>query len=732
MMTKDVTKAILDFLNLLKVDYFSILDSFKLPRQLMLSPALIIQKGLFAFILSTFMVTSASNAWAVIQNTTVKRDVYTFADKYGIQQNTGKSASQAAKDFEDKLDSIKMDYFKKSMNIMQQCSEIWLKNLAKTLGDRGKSTINHGTEAVKAFFNGDLETWKAEGKASFDNAKSGVKTYLTDGVLSALETHLRSVALFASKLAVPKCMYSYESELNNVESMCQALGNANEDPKIRALIEELRPIAKETQNNADSFCLLKGNNGEIFEHCVEDSKGKPVCTKFVIDFGEGTITSLDGNTIGCQPLPFKVYEARSCLFCPMFTVIFNAIQASASKAYSTLAKPLSTILLIGLAIWIALMVLSNVSALTKQDATKFLTDLFKNSFKVVIAFILLRYSSIVYDVIIGPLLKAGFEFGGSFLDHSSDLMKNCEIKSSALGGGGVLPNYIYTHLLCFIEAVQNELGVTQAIGSSLMCIARHKGAGDITVLALKQMLPDFSMLFQGFLIWGISFIISVAFGFYLIDATIQLGIFGILLPFLLMCYPFKITSGYFNTGVGVFMNSWFIFVFMGLVTNITLALIGQGATGGKGDMYSIETAINGNDIQTLTNLLEIGFAGFVVLLACCVFAIKLMQKVQELAGKFSGGGLNLGIGAKVGGLAASGVTNSAKWAKDKTVGMAKGAANARIFGKDGEEKSMADYGRAARSKVGRGVGKAIQWAPKKIGKFFGVLGRGRGRRDPSE
>ena len=96
---------------------------------------------------------------------------------------------------------------------------------------------------------------------------------------------------------------------------------------------------------------------------------------------------------------------------------------------------------------------------------------------------------------------------------------------------------------------------------------------------------------------------------------------------------------------------------------------------------------------------------------------------------------NLGIGNKIGGLAASGVTNTVKLGISKGVQATKAVggtvANAKFLGKDGE-KSMADYGRAAKAKVGRGVSKMVQYLPRKAGKFMGALGRGLGRRDTSE
>ena len=455
----------------------------------------------------------------------------------------------------------------------------------------------------------------------------------------------------------------------------ERLANCDKIPaEERNAVIEIAKSIEDKRQQYQRLRKLEGSDSQTYIWCPspdetscaiteEDTKRKitfekKCCIPFQVNEEDGTISSIAGTSVGCVPLAFKLYEAKSCLFCPLFDVIFKAVQNAATVAFDTMSKPLSTLVLIGLSIWIAFMVLANVSSMTKQDAPKFLNDLFKASFKVIIAFLLLRNSSIIYGIIIGPLLKAGFEFGVSFLNYADgSFLSSCSSNKDLIGAGGsggVLPNYVYANLLCFIKAIQYELATSQAIGSSLMCVSVNAGLSNINAVA--KVMPDFTMMMQGALIYIISFILSLAFGFYLIDATISLGIFGVLLPFLLLCWPFKPTNGYFKKGVEVFMNSWFIYVFMGIVVNITMQLIGKGLTGGKGGFDEIMRAINANEVKTLQSLLDIGFAGFLILVACCIFGVKLMMKVESLAGQFAGGGLGLGIGAKVGGLAASTAT----------------------------------------------------------------------------
>lgn len=402
----------------------------------------------------------------------------------------------------------------------------------------------------------------------------------------------------------------------------------------------------------------------------KDKDGNPIIlAKYYFIMEGDKFQSITGVTRGCVPLPAKLAESRSCIYCPLFKTIFNAAQSMSTKAYDKLAGPLANVMLIGFAIVIAFMVLKNVSSFTKQDAPKFVTELLVNMFKVLVAYYMLKNANIVYGYIVGPVLKAGFEFGSSLLFAENKYLAACDVSKTLQNvSNGVMPAYLYTNLDCFIRAVQAEVAVPQSVGSSLMCVARN--AGKESIGPVRNVLWDFGMMFQGFAIWVMGWIISLAFAFYLIDATIQLGIIGALMPFLIACWPFKATRNYTSKGWGIFMNTFFVYVFMGLVVSINVELLGQGLTGSKGGFDAIMKALNGNNVQELKELLDIGFAGFLVLVACCLFAFKLTGQASDLAGTMAGGG-GPKIGANIGGLAYGAATKGVQGTLKTGLGAAK-------------------------------------------------------------
>ena len=407
-------------------------------------------------------------------------------------------------------------------------------------------------------------------------------------------------------------------------------------------------------------------------------------SKMYFQYDDATKTgkALTGVTRGCIPLPMKLAESRSCIFCPLFLKIFNAAQRMTSGSYAALSKAFANVLLVGFALWVAFSLLGKVSSFTKMDAPKYITELLTQSFKVLVAFLLLRDATAIYGYVLGPLLKAGMEFGMTLLSAGENTyLQSCDTSAQLSElSSGLLPGYLYTQLECFIKAVQAELAVPQAIGSSLMCVARNAGAIDMgavtTVTSFR--FPDLSMVFEGLIIWVFAWLLSLAFAFYLVDATVRLGIVGALMPFLIASWPFKATSKYTTQGFTMFMNTFFTYVFMGLVVSINIQLMSESMSGISGGKDAVISALNSNEVATLKNLLDIGFAGFIILIASCIFGFKLTAQATELAGSMAGGGGGSSIAPEIGGMgynvakAATLGTGKKAWQGTKFVGNATG------------------------------------------------------------
>lgn len=440
--------------------------------------------------------------------------------------------------------------------------------------------------------------------------------------------------------------------------MDKLLNKSNPTAEEAALIDQIKAAGEKAEAKIAgnpyagvSQITLTDNKGTLYEMTIRD--GKP--GEIVYGASEKA-----GSWKGCEALPSKLYRQRECFFCPLFKVIYEAADKMTVLSFDKLAASFAAIIALGLGIWIAFQTLTHVSSLTKQDAPKFLGNLIKQSFKFLIAFLLLQNHKVIFEYVINPLLISGLTFGKSLLflpDEFSNITSTGTLQTAFYS------STLYGELEAFVGSVQRQIGFMQAIGTTLICIGSNMMIG----IGGFDFASGFQMAIQGILLAGFGLLLSLAFAFYLIDAVVQLGVVGALMPFLIACWPFKLTSQYSSTGFKMLLNSFFVFVFTGLVISVNLNLVdaalGQSANGDQtietqvavqgdndtleqgsvavktGALKGIFDAVNEQNPDKLKKLTDISSIGFLILVLCCIFGFKFSGQASELAGKMAGGGM---------------------------------------------------------------------------------------------
>ncbi len=299
------------------------------------------------------------------------------------------------------------------------------------------------------------------------------------------------------------------------------------------------------------------------EYSMEDFKGDTFC---ISPAGEYT----GGAFEGCKAMPNRVYEQKNCFFCPLFRVIFVAMDQVSQSSMSALAKPFINVLVIIMALYIAIITLNHVSQLTKQEAPRYLNTIIKQTFKFVIAFFLLMYFKQVYNWIINPLLISGMKLANELTFTNVTDLSNADdgLKGVSLH---LLAKNLYLNILLFLRNIQYKLGFMQAVGQGLICA----GGNTLAQFVPSQFGLGFQMIIIGAIIAVFALLLTFAFGFYLIDAVVEIGIAGALMPLLVLAWPFKVTAKYTRKGVDWLINSFMTFVMMALVISINFALIDE-------------------------------------------------------------------------------------------------------------------------------------------------------------
>ncbi|MBR7158659.1 MAG: hypothetical protein IKD08_03135 [Alphaproteobacteria bacterium] len=242
------------------------------------------------------------------------------------------------------------------------------------------------------------------------------------------------------------------------------------------------------------------------------------------------------------------------------------------------------------------------------------------------------------DAIIGLL-------GVSMLPHYCVLM---ETEPSGTENAA-LNSQLYNALMCMVGNLYNTTAYGLAMSSSILCHAWTAEQSGI----LPVQFPSLKMLFTGVVIWLVCFLLTLLFVFKLIDACFRLGFLLVLLPMLIVAWVFPPTIEFAKKGFYLLLHVVMVFISMAIVLSLAIALV-EIAFGGNSETISSSTLLkeastlqdyfNTNQVYKMNEAIQFSTFNFIIAAICCVFAIKILSLIDQIATDFS----NVSIGSDIG------------------------------------------------------------------------------------
>ncbi len=524
---------------------------------------------------------------------------------------------------------------------------------------------NCDEKAITRDITKNVETTAAQLRTSLEDYNRTVKTFesycgeITDkyrGQVLAFD-----IRTLQQALSVNKSKYAYLTDLSQYEDTNIKWG---EVPASTKQCEDLRILAWEKLDHYTSLYTkaivvfgIAGNEAGLPVSCVcPENSSEPQCTAY-------TSTKIEEQKTGDKCDTFATYlsSLSSCPLCPIFQAILNTDAKIADIAWRALAKALQSVVMVFFMVFLAIETLKIVSNIAGSSMGSYLKSIFVLGFKVLLTYFLLDNSSYIYGYFISPVLQAGLDMGTSLISISSSQASVCLASNATVDfvstPGGVLDAGLLDNIMRTVRCYGHTATIMPAVGKGLMC---HGWANDGTLL------PDFSTWFSGILFFIFGLGIWLVISFYLIDCTVQLGMLCGIVPFLVACWPFKVTQRYSIKGVQLLMNTFFNYVMLGIVLLLGVEIV-DFATGQKsGSLDVIMDAMNNNNLTKIREVASLDGVEILILVVCCIFAFQLIGKTNALADKFSKGtGMN--IASRLGGLAAGAAVGAA------TTGVSMGA-----------------------------------------------------------
>ncbi len=357
-------------------------------------------------------------------------------------------------------------------------------------------------------------------------------------------------------------------------------------------------------------------------------------------------------------------DSTSCLFCPMFKIIFNACSLVAAKSYQAFSSDLGQLVLVFLSVSLALIILRNIAAMGSKDPSALLNDLFKKTFVCIAIYIIIAQDYYhILNLTLTPIFETGFAFvktgttacanAGGVIGYSG---------SASSGGEGGLPMAVGTSIVCAVEDIERKINALFEFGDWALCL----GNGPNRVF---HILPNPVFILDGIILYIAGIFFMVTYPWIMGDAVLQFGIATAILPFAVCGYAFSGTRSYLSKVFSWLLNSLFVFIFMAILIMCILGyigdLLGAAMTNGLADPEKVFTDPNQGIAFYGPNMLKIIFI--------LVIGWAYMPAIADLAEQFAGGS-GLSAAGKIGAAVRNSIDEKTRKAADWGVGAAGNAA----------------------------------------------------------
>ncbi len=384
----------------------------------------------------------------------------------------------------------------------------------------------------------------------------------------------------------------------------------------------------------------------------------------------------EASTTKC--MPYCKYEARDiCLLCPMFAVVFNAVNQVAVNAINAFSGSVAKVVVIGFGIWLAIQILGFVSSIETRDLKDLMSAIMTQAFVVMLVFMILSNGvSSFFNTFISPIYMTGQTMAqamfsscvsGSEASSGEASQTKCEPQDKDVQKKIVDSGYIETKkggispemghsIIQTMTMMENRVRKVQSLGSGLMCQSFAEGA-------VWGIFPRMSYLITGFGIWVFATMIIVAVPFLMVDAVFQLAVAMALLPAAVGGFAFKVTRQYTKKVWETLLNSMFAFLFISVVVLILLGVLWAAVTGNTEIMakegldfeqlFTPHAAETKMVFEKLMGSIQWISPHFLRLIFVFILAWSVMEMAKELAQTFADSISSTSIGSSIGTMAAS-------------------------------------------------------------------------------
>ena len=331
-------------------------------------------------------------------------------------------------------------------------------------------------------------------------------------------------------------------------------------------------------------------------------------------------------------------EQATCWQNFIIDTLYDNMGKVALGTYSKITNGALVFMMVAFAVWLSLRLLKHVGSFTEENLGEVWTEISRKLFLCLFCgYLASSTDGLLYfmDMIVFPVYNAFLEFSSALLAQASVTSTNYQdlsvfgfkfssgepiickassvVKSTSLDGFPSAPKEMMNCMVCAMNDRMN-LGLAMA----------YK--------VLKA--PGFMATIVGLMIIACFTFVKLGFVFYLVDSIFRFTVMVVMLPILIMGYPFKLTHSWLKQGFLTMINSAGFMMFISFMIAITLLALEQVIIDNR------NIFIDGNDEQSFKEF-SVPFMCLLMIGFLIVSSIDLAKQVTDsLVGGNSEGSFN--------------------------------------------------------------------------------------------
>lgn len=349
---------------------------------------------------------------------------------------------------------------------------------------------------------------------------------------------------------------------------------------------------------------------------------------------------------GCQKKElfsdFMIYydeeysDQSGCWGCLIFEVLFNAINDMINALYPMVVEGCRRLLAVLFALWILYKVGNMFFSFKQPDTAAFWSEFARMCVAIVFCVALLTSKETLFyliDYTLIPVFEGAINIGVAIVEQSFTHMA-----LDGFGNTSMEANYASCAVAHTSSPTGSNIALDVGMKDTMTCMIfeMHKRLTYAYFFAYKLIVQwDWAPTLLGIYMLVTFFIISLVFPFYLVDGIFRVGIVFIILPILVVFWPFKPLRQYataaWKLSLGAFVQVTMMVIFVTLIVEIVIdfTLVAVERLDGISEYVALNPGTDVADDFISNNVASPEKLFFMFFIA--VYALLFIKKVSRIA-----------------------------------------------------------------------------------------------------